>query len=189
MGRHPEPEQEHHAQRRRHQRVEPERQIQPEHGVHADHHELAVGEVDDLHQPEDEAQARRDERVDEAHQEPADDGLDDDLGGQGILPGSGLGRHGAASRFSSTLHRSLTRSYRRITHARCEAGVRFARAAVAAGAAGASGATPINLPYGGPHKFVLRIVSGHDYVDFVLHGIDRCEPLGWSSRPERPTRP
>ena len=87
VGRHSEREQEHHAERRGHQRVEPERQVQPEHRVHADHHELTVGEVDDLHQPEDETQAGRDQRIDEAHQEPADDGLDHDFGGQDPLPG------------------------------------------------------------------------------------------------------
>jgi hypothetical protein len=69
------------AQGHRVQGVEAEQRPQPERRVHADHHELAVGEVDDLHEPEDEAQPRRDEGVNEPHQQPADDGLNDDFPG------------------------------------------------------------------------------------------------------------
>ena len=40
---------------------------------HGEHEELAVGEVHDLHETEDQRQPGRDERVDEPHEEAADE--------------------------------------------------------------------------------------------------------------------
>ena len=53
----------------------------PERGVHAEHQELAVREVDDPHDAEDQRQPDRDQGVDAAEQ----DRRDDELGDQGYL--------------------------------------------------------------------------------------------------------
>jgi hypothetical protein len=43
-------------------------------------------EIDDLHQPENQAQANRDQSIDEVHQQPADDRLNDDFLGHERIP-------------------------------------------------------------------------------------------------------
>ena len=60
------------------ERVQPERRAQPPRAEHAEHHELAVGEVDHLHQAPDDGQPDRDERVEQPHLEARrPDGLEE----------------------------------------------------------------------------------------------------------------
>src|SRR3989442_9155878 len=52
-----------------------EQRERPEGEVHAQHEELAVGEVDHAHHAEDEGEPHRDERVDPAQKDGGDDQL------------------------------------------------------------------------------------------------------------------
>src|SRR6266568_2568309 len=65
-------------------RVDPEQREDVVGEVHPHHEQLAVREVDDAHDAEDEGEADADEGVDATHQHPAHDGLKEDL--QGCLP-------------------------------------------------------------------------------------------------------
>ena len=47
--------------------------------VHADHQELAVGEVDDVHHPEDDGQAQGHQGENHADQHPRHDGWEKDI--------------------------------------------------------------------------------------------------------------
>src|SRR5271166_1757280 len=67
----------HHWQRQ--QRIEPAQSPEPEGREHGEHEKLAMGEVHDLHQPKNQAQPDRHKRIDQAHQEPADHGLQDEF--------------------------------------------------------------------------------------------------------------
>ena len=59
--------------------IQPGQRPRPERGEHGEHEELAVGEVDDLHEAEDEGEAGGDEGIDEAHEETAHEALQDDF--------------------------------------------------------------------------------------------------------------
>jgi hypothetical protein len=61
--------------RDRNQRIQPQQGPQPERRKHRQHQVFAMGEIDDVHQSEDQAQAGCDQGVDQAHQQPADDRL------------------------------------------------------------------------------------------------------------------
>ena len=50
----------------------------PEGEVHGEHEEFAVGEVDHVHDPEDQGEADAQQSVNPPHEEPADEGLSDD---------------------------------------------------------------------------------------------------------------
>src|SRR2546426_11837676 len=56
----------------------------PERGEHRAHEEFPVGEVDDLHEAEDQGESGGDQRVDESHQEATDQPLDEHLGRHGV---------------------------------------------------------------------------------------------------------
>ena len=60
----------------RHERVEPEGDAEPPRPEHPEHQELAVGEVDHLHQTPDDREPHGDERIEEAHLESVDDRLE-----------------------------------------------------------------------------------------------------------------
>ena len=91
VGRGPEREEQADGEGQRDERIEPPERPRPVAREHGDHQELAVGEVDDLHQPEDQRESGRDQRVDEAHEQTADDALQEDLGGHGgRATGTGL---------------------------------------------------------------------------------------------------
>ena len=76
----PECEQRRGDDRRREQRIEQEGDREPEGRVHRRHQELAVGEIDDVHQPENEREPHRNQPVEQPHQQAARETLDDDLG-------------------------------------------------------------------------------------------------------------
>ena len=59
--------------------VDMERGEEHEGDVHGHHHELAVGEVDDLHHAHDDGHADAEQRVEAAEQEALDQGLEKDL--------------------------------------------------------------------------------------------------------------
>src|SRR6185437_45709 len=83
----------------------------PQHGeqrrVHAEHHELAMCEVDEVHHPPDQRESGGEQRIDLAQQQPADDDLKEDharrsftlpLLRNGSLPLPHAGEGGAAKR-------------------------------------------------------------------------------------------
>ena len=57
------------------QRIEPEAGAEPPGGEHPEHEELAVGEVDHLHEAPDDRQPHGDEGVEKPHLQAVDDGL------------------------------------------------------------------------------------------------------------------
>src|SRR5262249_17059659 len=57
------------------ERIDAEALVEHERGVHPEHHEGAVGEVDDAHDAEDQRHAHADESVERAGEEAVDDGL------------------------------------------------------------------------------------------------------------------
>ena len=59
-------------------RVDLEVMEDPEGEVHGEHQEFAVGEVDHVHDPEDQSEADAHQGINPAHEEPADEGLSDD---------------------------------------------------------------------------------------------------------------
>ncbi len=63
------------------QRIDRKEREQEERRVHRDHQELAMGEVHDVHQPEDQREADRDQAVEQPHQQTAGETLDNGLGG------------------------------------------------------------------------------------------------------------
>ena len=68
-------EQHRHRDDERHDRIDPELGGKKEADVHADHHEFALGEIDDLHHAEDQRHADAHERVDSADEQAVHDGL------------------------------------------------------------------------------------------------------------------
>ncbi len=68
-----------------HQRVDHDRD------VHAQHDEVAMGEVDHVHHPPDQRQPRREQCVDCPEQQPADDHLEEDRGHYRPSPSEGDG--------------------------------------------------------------------------------------------------
>ena len=72
---HADHEQDRHRDGKRHQRIDPEARREEEADVHADHHEFALGEVDDLHDAEDQRDADAHQRIDSADQQAVNDGL------------------------------------------------------------------------------------------------------------------
>ncbi len=77
---HPEHEEEGTGDQDREVRIDPEEHEQPVGGVHPQHHHRPVGEVDDAEHPEDQGEAARDQPVDAAQQQTADDGLEEEPG-------------------------------------------------------------------------------------------------------------
>ena len=68
------------------------RQVEGGGDVGADHHHVAVREVDQAHRAVDEGEAQRDQGVDGAEAEPADDRLEEDLHGYSCAVRSARGR-------------------------------------------------------------------------------------------------
>ena len=76
------------AERRQHQRrhrraderADAEHRPHHERDIHAEHDEIAMGEVDDVHHAPDQGEAGREQRVDGAEQQPADDHLNENGG-------------------------------------------------------------------------------------------------------------
>ena len=79
---------------------------QEEADVHPDHHEFALGEVDDLDHAEDQRDADTDERVDAADEQAVDDGLDHCLQHLRYPPAQVFSSGARASSFGKTLARS-----------------------------------------------------------------------------------
>ena len=82
------------AERRQHQRRDrraderSDAEHRPDHerDVHAEHDEIAMGEIDDVHHAPDQREAGREQRVDRAEQQAADDHLNEDGGHVSGLP-------------------------------------------------------------------------------------------------------
>ncbi len=62
-------------QRRRQQGIDRKEREQEERRIHRDHQEFAMGEVDDVHQPEDQRAPYGNQSVEQPHQRPLDDRL------------------------------------------------------------------------------------------------------------------
>ncbi len=73
-------------QRKREKRVEADERPEPKCRKHGEHEKLAVREVDDLHQPKNQAEPDRNEGIDEPHQQAGDQGLDDQVARHRCLP-------------------------------------------------------------------------------------------------------
>ena len=63
------------------QRIEAGDQPDDVGGIHGEHQQFAMREVHHVHQAEDQAEPRRDQRVDQPHQQAADGNLEQDGGG------------------------------------------------------------------------------------------------------------
>jgi hypothetical protein len=79
--RRPEGEEQERRERQREDRVELPQGEAPEAGVHAQHQELAVGEVHDVHDAEDQRQAHGHQRVDQADEDAGEERLEQELRG------------------------------------------------------------------------------------------------------------
>src|SRR5262249_60509114 len=66
-------------ERQRQHRIEAGKSPEPERREHGEHEKLTMREIDDFHQPENQRQADRHKRIDQSHQQPADDSLKDEL--------------------------------------------------------------------------------------------------------------
>src|SRR2546429_2416291 len=74
-------------ERKREQRIETQEYPEPEGAVASEHDQLAVGDVEDLEDAEDEREAGRSETVEAADEEPEHQLLDEDHGSGGREPG------------------------------------------------------------------------------------------------------
>ena len=68
-------EQHRHRDEQRNNGIDAELVGEKEGDIHPDHHEFALGEVDDLDHAEDQRDADADERIDAADEQAVDDGL------------------------------------------------------------------------------------------------------------------
>ena len=75
LDQHADDEQHRHRHDQRDDRVDAELGGEEEADVHPDHHEFALGEIDDLDHAEDQRDADADERVNPADEQAVDDGL------------------------------------------------------------------------------------------------------------------
>ena len=75
LDQHADHEQHRHRDEKRKKRIDAELVGEEEADIHPDHHEFALGEVDDLDHAEDQRDADADERVDAADEQAVDDGL------------------------------------------------------------------------------------------------------------------
>ena len=94
----PEHEADRRGHRQREERVEPRRLGGQQPGVHADHQELAVGEVDDVHHPEDDGEAQGDEGEDQAQEQTGHERAEQDVHCGGCLRRSDTFTHSARNR-------------------------------------------------------------------------------------------
>src|ERR1700730_11001239 len=72
---HADQKQHRHGHRKRQQRIDAEAAGEEEADIHADHHELALGEVHDFHDAEDQRHADAHKRIDAAYEQAVHDGL------------------------------------------------------------------------------------------------------------------
>ena len=86
LDQHADHEQHRHRNKQRSKRIDAELVGEKEGDIHPDHHEFALGEVDDLDHAEDQRDADTDERVDSADKQAVDDGLGHCL--EHLAPGS-----------------------------------------------------------------------------------------------------
>ena len=92
---------EHRGDRHQHdQRIEAESREQGDGDVHGDRHHLAMGEIDDAHDAEDDGQAERHQPVDQAGQDAADGNVKIDFERHPAPPKHRSGRRGGRSRFA-----------------------------------------------------------------------------------------
>jgi hypothetical protein len=82
----PEYEQRRCHQRRRQQGIDREEREQKERRIHRDHQKFAMGEIDDIHQAEDQRQPHGDQAVEQPHQKAAGETLNDGLSGHAPCP-------------------------------------------------------------------------------------------------------